>query len=501
MRIVVLGGGVVGVTTAYQLQKDGHEVALLERNSDVAAGTSWGNAGMIAPGHSFVWSSPTAPMTLAKSLVLKDQALRFKLSADPRLYSWSWLFLMECTPAKARRNTLLKHRLAAYSQTVLKQVVAEEAIEYDRNDRGILYFHRSQQALDAGVEHMKLLESDGQVIKVLDRDGVVALDPSLASAKGEIVGGIYCPTDETGDPAKFTRALAAKIVARGGAIHTDATIAQIESSGDKISKVATDKGDFTRRRLCARARIAQPDLRAQDWHSIADLSDQGLCPDHTDRQSQIAADDRVRRRTQSCRHFPLRRSSPRHRDGGVRRLRHEPQAVRFRFHETGDAGALSRRGGLRARRNVGRPQADDPDQPSIFRPTALPQPFPEYRARPHRLDDVARLGSDYRRLDRRPHAGHPDGGSGGRLNPKGNPMPLDLAPNRPVSSRPIDLGVLPSELDEGLASRAAIGLVVLATDQTMEHEFRALVRLPGVAFYESRVFSDNDINPDDACAP
>ncbi len=244
MRVVILGGGVVGVTTAYQLQKDGHEVVLVERNSDVCLGTSWGNAGMIAPGHSFVWSSPTAPITLVKSLVLRDQALRFKLSADPRLYSWSWLFLMECTPAKARRNTLLKHRLAAYSQTILKQVVAEEAIEYDRNDRGILYFHRSQQALDAGVEHMKLLQSDGQVIEVLDRDGVIALDPSLSSAKSEIVGGIYCPTDETGDPAKFTRALAAKIVARGGAIHTDATIAQIESSGDTISKVATDKGDF-----------------------------------------------------------------------------------------------------------------------------------------------------------------------------------------------------------------------------------------------------------------
>ena len=118
MRIVVLGGGVVGVTTAYQLQKDGHDVVLLERNSEVASGASWGNAGMIAPGHSFVWSSPRAPMILLKSLILKDQALRFKFSTDPRLYSWSWLFLMECTSEKARRNTLLKHRLAAYSQTV-----------------------------------------------------------------------------------------------------------------------------------------------------------------------------------------------------------------------------------------------------------------------------------------------------------------------------------------------------------------------------------------------
>ncbi|HEV3044016.1 MAG TPA: D-amino acid dehydrogenase [Roseiarcus sp.] len=244
MRVVVLGGGVVGVTTAYQLQKDGHEVVLLEQRDNVAAGASWGNAGMIAPGHSFVWSSPKAPMILLKSLAMKDQALRFRLSADPRLYTWSWLFLKECTKAKARRNTLLKHRLAAYSQTVLAQVVAEEAIEYDRNARGILYFHRSQAAFDRGVAQMRLLEGDGQEIKVLDRDGVIALDPSLASARDKIVGAIHCPTDETGDPAKFTRALAAKVAARGGEIRTGATIRALEVAGDKVASVTTDKGPF-----------------------------------------------------------------------------------------------------------------------------------------------------------------------------------------------------------------------------------------------------------------
>ena len=244
MRIVVLGGGVVGVTTAYQLQKDGHDVAVIERNSEVATEASWGNAGMIAPGHSFVWSSPKAPMILLKSLFLDHQALRFKFSADPRLYSWSFLFLMECTPDKARRNTLLKHRLAAYSQSVLDGVAAEEAIEYNRSQRGILYFHRDQQALDRGVEHMKLLESDGQAIKVLDRDGVIALEPSLASAKMKIAGGIYCPTDETGESAKFTRALAAKIVERGGEVQTGATILGLEAEGDRIARALTDKGAF-----------------------------------------------------------------------------------------------------------------------------------------------------------------------------------------------------------------------------------------------------------------
>ena len=184
MKVIVLGGGVVGVTTAYQLQRDGHDVTVIDRQPMVAAETSWGNAGMVAPGHSFVWSSPKAPMILLKSLVLRDQALRFKFSADPRLYSWSWLFLMECNADKARRNTLLKHRLAAYSQSVLQDVIKTESVSYDRNDRGIIYFHRSQEALDRGVAQMKILESDGQLIKVLNRDEVVSARPFALVGEG-----------------------------------------------------------------------------------------------------------------------------------------------------------------------------------------------------------------------------------------------------------------------------------------------------------------------------
>ncbi|MCB4767393.1 D-amino acid dehydrogenase [Ancylobacter sp. Lp-2] len=245
MRIIVLGGGVVGVTTAYQLQRDGHDVVLIERNAEVADETSWGNAGMVAPGHSFVWSSPKAPMTLLKSLVLKDQALRFRLSADPRLYAWSWQFLMECTAAKARRNTLLKHRLAAYSQQVLHEVIGGEELAYDRNDRGILYFHRSQQALEAGIANMRLLESDGQQIRVLNREQVVGLDPALGHVGDRIAGAIWCPTDETGDPAKFTRALAALVARRGGEIRTGTTITGFETAGDRLAGVATDRGTVT----------------------------------------------------------------------------------------------------------------------------------------------------------------------------------------------------------------------------------------------------------------
>jgi D-amino-acid dehydrogenase len=244
MRVLVMGGGVVGVTTAYQLLKDGHEVVLLERSAGVAQEPSWGNAGMIAPGHSFVWSSPRAPWILLKSLFRKEQALRFRFSADPRLYSWSLKFLAECTEAKARANTLRKHRIATYSQRVLHDVVAAETLDYDRNARGILYFHRDQAALDAGIAHMQLLAEDGQKIRVLDRGQVLALEPALHGAVQKIAGGIYCPTDETGDSHKFTRALGARCIDLGAEFHTGTTITGIDASGDTVTAVRANGQAF-----------------------------------------------------------------------------------------------------------------------------------------------------------------------------------------------------------------------------------------------------------------
>ena len=236
-----MGGGVVGVTTAWQLLRDGHEVELLERQDTVARETSWGNAGMIAPGHSFVWSSPRAPWILLKSLFRKDQALRFRFSTDPRLYAWSMRFLAECTEAKARRNTLRKHRIAMYSQRVLHEVIAAEPLEYDRNARGILYFYRDQAALEAGIAHMQLLADDGQEIRVLDRRQVQELEPAL---HGDIAGGIYCPSDETGDSHKFTRALAERCVAMGAELHTDSTISAIDTDGDLVTAVRANGQAF-----------------------------------------------------------------------------------------------------------------------------------------------------------------------------------------------------------------------------------------------------------------
>ena len=206
---------------------------------------TWGNAGMIAPGHSFVWSSPKAPMILLRSLVMKNQALRFRPSLDPRLWTWSALFLAECTSEKARRNTLRKHAIAVYSQSVLHDTLAQEAIDYDRNDRGILYFYRDQASLDAGVAHMKILADDGQEIRVLDRQGLLEVEPALSGMAERIAGAIYAPTDESGSCNKFSVGLAQVCEARGAEIRTGVAIERIGTEGDAVTGVDTSAGHFT----------------------------------------------------------------------------------------------------------------------------------------------------------------------------------------------------------------------------------------------------------------
>ena len=239
-----MGAGVVGVTTAYQLLKDGHEVVVLEGREAAGLETSWGNAGMVAPGHAFAWSSPAAPLILLKSLLSKNQALRFRPRADPQQWSWSLLFLRQCTHERARINTLRKHRLCRYSQAVMHETLADCDIDYDRIDRGIVFFYRTAESLERGVSHMQILAEDGQAIEVLDRDALVELEPSLAAAKDRIAGGIFCPSDETGDCCKFTQGLAGHAAQKGAEFHYETEILGIGVEADRVARIATSKGDF-----------------------------------------------------------------------------------------------------------------------------------------------------------------------------------------------------------------------------------------------------------------
>lgn len=242
MKVLVLGGGVIGVATAYYLAEAGFEVTVIDRNQQVASETSYGNAGLVTPGDSYAWASPEALKIFLKSLYRRDLGIKVKPRIDPRLWSWCWQFLFECTNARARINTLRKLKLTLYSRECLNALVSRTGIDYDGKDQGVLYFFRSQESLDRGAAHMRLLEENGLKIEVVDRDGLVRFDPGLQSAKDKLAGGIFSPMDQTGDSCKFSRRLAAWCAEhRGVEFAYRTTIAGIETEGGRIARVVTDR--------------------------------------------------------------------------------------------------------------------------------------------------------------------------------------------------------------------------------------------------------------------
>lgn len=245
MHILVLGGGVIGVTTAYELLKDGHQVTLVERAPEAAAGTSFGNAGMIAPGHAFAWASPRVPKILLRSLWRNDLAFRMGFTTDPAFWRWCVRFLGECTAERARINTQRKHRLCTYAQSVLREIVAETNIPFDYSETGLLYLHRSQATFEHGVRNMAILRELGQQQQILSPDQIADLDPALAPAKEKIAGGIYAPTDATGDCRLFTQRLAEVAAQRGAELRLGTTVRRLHSDGERITGVETDRGTFS----------------------------------------------------------------------------------------------------------------------------------------------------------------------------------------------------------------------------------------------------------------
>ena len=244
MKILVLGAGVIGVTAAWELLRDGHEVVVIDRRPEAAMEASFANAGLVAPGHSFAWASPKVPKILLKSLWRNDQAFRFRLSPDPRMWAWSLRFLRQCTAARARINTLRKHALCLYSQGRFRELVAETGIDYDGREGGLLYLYRTPETLRAGIANMRLLADDGQAQEIVEPERIAEIDPALAPVRERIAGGVYCPTDESGDACLFTRNLAALCADRGAEFHFGTTARAITADGDRIEWVITDQGGF-----------------------------------------------------------------------------------------------------------------------------------------------------------------------------------------------------------------------------------------------------------------
>ena len=243
MKVVVVGAGVVGVTTAYYLSKAGHQVTVIEKERDAATLASGGNAGLIAAGHSFAWASPTAPMELLRSLTVDDTALRVNPFKAPGMAWWGLKFLRECNAERARKNTLVKLRLAQYSQRMLDSLAAEERIDYDDIHEGILYLYRDPKRFEAGIKKMKLVQEHGQKQDVLDADGVVEAEPYFAPVKHKLAGAIYGVTDSSGDSVMFTRKVQAATERMGGRFMFGAGVTRFVASSGKVRAAVLDSGE------------------------------------------------------------------------------------------------------------------------------------------------------------------------------------------------------------------------------------------------------------------
>ncbi len=246
MRILVLGGGIAGVTAAYYLAKDGHEVTLVEGHEGVGREASAANAGIIAPGHSFAWASPKAPAMLLRSLLGQETAIRVRPRLDPALFAWGFRFLRECTAVRARRNTIVKLGLCQYSQAAMADLVRAEGIEYHAVTRGALYLYRDPRELEAGIRKMALLADHGQRQEVLDPRQVARIEPAFAPVQDKIAGAVRDVGDSSGDSRLFTERLAQICGEKlGVTVRLKTRVAALRADADRVTGVVTSDGVLT----------------------------------------------------------------------------------------------------------------------------------------------------------------------------------------------------------------------------------------------------------------
>ncbi len=246
MKIAILGAGVIGVTTAHYLARQGHEVTVIDRQSGPALETSFANAGEISPGYSSPWAAPGIPAKAVKWLFMRHAPLILHPQINAPTVAWLLSLLRNCTSARYALNKARMVRLADYSQVVQTALNEELGLEYDHRTQGTLQLFRTQKQLDGIYKDTEVLREGGVPFEVLDQDGCIAAEPGLKATRDLFVGGLRLPRDETGDCFKFTVALADHAAAtQGVTFQYGTTIQGLIAEGGRITGVNTDKGVVT----------------------------------------------------------------------------------------------------------------------------------------------------------------------------------------------------------------------------------------------------------------
>jgi D-amino-acid dehydrogenase len=245
MHVMVLGGGVIGVASAYFLSGQGHQVTVVDRQPGPGLETSFANAGEVSPGYASPWAGPGVPVKAIKWLLMKHGPLVIRPQLDPLMWLWLLKMLRNCTTARYALNKSRMVPLAEYSRDVLRELRRTTGIAYDERSRGTLQLFRTQKQLDGVGGDIAVLKDFGVSFELLDAAGCAAAEPALAGVREKIAGGLRLPGDETGDCHMFTVALARLAAERGVAFRYDTRIDRIVAEGARITGIATGAGLLT----------------------------------------------------------------------------------------------------------------------------------------------------------------------------------------------------------------------------------------------------------------
>jgi D-amino-acid dehydrogenase len=237
MRVVILGSGVVGVTSAYYLARAGHEVTVIDREAGPALETSFANAGQISPGYASPWAAPGVPLKAVKWMFEKHAPLAMRLDGTTFQLKWMWQMLQNCTQSRYSVNKGRMVRLAEYSRDCLQALRADTGIQYEGRTGGTLQVFRTQQQLDGAAKDIAVLRDANVPFELLTPAELQRAEPALAAVSHKLTGGLRLPNDETGDCQKFTTRLAAMAEELGVNFRYNTPIDSLTVSGGRITGV------------------------------------------------------------------------------------------------------------------------------------------------------------------------------------------------------------------------------------------------------------------------
>jgi D-amino-acid dehydrogenase len=245
MKVIVLGAGVIGVTTAWYLARQGAEVLVLDRQPGPGMETSFANAGELSYGMTSPWAAPGVPKKAVQWLFMRHRPLFIWPMVSPKMWSWGLRMLMNCNPEAYRRNKSRMVRVSNYSRDALTDLMAEVPLEFDQRDQGTLQVFRTEKQVKGSKADQEVLAEFDSPFELLDRDGCIAAEPGLAHVADKFVGGLRLMADRTGDCRMFTLALAEKAKELGVSFRYGVTIQSFALESDRIVGVETDTGRET----------------------------------------------------------------------------------------------------------------------------------------------------------------------------------------------------------------------------------------------------------------